>query len=56
MVSMFAFTNELPLRQVFSIMDWKTKGPDLFSGPIGKQVFGDTSTSSVVEFGKILIF
>jgi len=46
-------TNELPLRHVFLALDGKTKGPDSFSGPIGKKLNGDPSSWSVVDFDKI---
>ena len=37
-------TNELPLRQVFTMLDGTTKSPDSFSGPIGKSLTGDVSS------------
>ena len=33
-------TNELPLRHLISVKDGKSKGPNSFSGPIGKSLIG----------------
>ena len=46
--------NELPLRHIFQQLDDSTKGPDSFSGMIGKQLNGRVSSCTVDNFQPIL--
>ena len=46
--------NELPLRHIFQQLDGSTKGPDSFSGLIGKQLNGRVSSWTVDNFQPIL--
>src|SRR5215469_10166957 len=45
--------NELPLRHVFMNLDWTTKGPDKFAGPIGSELNGNVSEWEVIKFKPI---
>ena len=45
--------NELPLRHVFQNLDGVISGPDVFSGPIGRQLNGAVSKWKVVKFKSI---
>lgn len=44
--------NELPMKKIFTVIDGPTKGPNLFSGPIGKFLF-KAITLPVVDFARI---
>ena len=45
--------NELPLRHIFQQLDGSRKGPDSFSGMIGKQLNGRVSSWTVDNFQPI---
>ena len=45
--------NELPLRHIFQQLNGSTKGPDSFSGMIGKQLNGRVSSWTVANFQPI---
>ena len=46
--------NEFPLRHIFQQLDGSTKGPDSFSGMIGKQLNGRVSSWTVDNCQPIL--
>ena len=44
------YTNELPLRLVFGVLDGSLSGPDTFAGPIGKKLNGPESHWTTPRF------
>ena len=44
------YTNELPLRVVFGVLDDSFSGPDTFAGPIGKKLHRPVSSWTTTRF------
>ena len=44
------YTNELPLRVVFGVLDGSLSGPDTFVGPIGKKLHRPVSSWTTTRF------